>query len=87
MRTIGRFFRKDGLEDVDTGLFPAKYRCVEVIAGNGSCAAALGIAGRRFFPDEIPSLPLDGCDAGECRCSYELRDDRRGTPRSGKDVE
>jgi hypothetical protein len=56
----------------------SQYRCVEVLPGNLDCCQAVqDILGKRFLSKEIPSLPLNTCDAQDCRCSYELLDDRR----------
>jgi len=63
------------------------YRAVQV-NGNpaGCCDAVQAVAGKRFLSDEVPKLPLSGCDASDCRCSYELFDDRRTEFRRGSDV-
>jgi hypothetical protein len=54
------------------------YRGVQIIAGDeGCCRVARILAGQRFLSDEIPKLPLDQCDATECRCRYKLFHDRR----------
>lgn len=64
-----------------------RYRCVEVLPGGlDCCQAARDILGKRFLRKEIPSLPLDACDAKDCRCSYELLDDRRTGARRISDV-
>ncbi len=67
---------------------PAKssYRSVQVIGGRDCCAAATSIAGKRFLSDEVPKLPLADCDAAECRCTYQLFDDRRRDARRAGDV-
>lgn len=60
------------------GTSSSRYRAVQVNApGEECCQAVLAIQGRRFLSDEVPALPLEGCDAGDCRCTYELFDDRR----------
>lgn len=65
----------------------SRYRCVEVLPGSLDCChAAQDLLGRRFLSDEVPSLPLDACDADNCRCSYELLDDRRSSARRVSDV-
>ncbi len=53
------------------------YRGVQIVGDEGCCCVARTLAGQRFLSDEIPTLPLDQCDVTECRCSYELFDDRR----------
>ena len=65
----------------------SKYRGVEVIGSHaGCCEEVRAIAGKRFLSSEVPKLPLDGCDAGACDCSYKLFDDRRDDVRRGSDV-
>ncbi|MDX1404598.1 MAG: hypothetical protein R3192_08670 [Woeseiaceae bacterium] len=64
----------------------SRYRCVQVIGNEADCCrAARDIAGRRFLSNEIPKLPLAGCDAKKCHCSYQLFDDRRTTARRDPD--
>jgi len=53
------------------------YHCVEVKTGNYACAAAEQLGEVRFLPNEAPSLPLPGCSASECACSFVHYDDRR----------
>lgn len=53
------------------------YHCVEVKTGNYACAAAGQLGEVRFLPNEAPSLPLPGCSAPECACSFVHYDDRR----------
>ncbi len=56
----------------------SNYRGVEVHAGAlGCCAAVREIRGKRFLSDEVPALPLPGCNAEDCGCTYELFADRR----------
>lgn len=56
----------------------SRYRGVQVNSSwPGCCNATRAIAGARFLSHEIPSLPLAGCDAADCRCIYELFEDRR----------
>jgi hypothetical protein len=48
----------------------------------GRCAAIHSFAGRRFSFDEAPELPLRGCKAKRCSCTYigvteRRRDERR----------
>ncbi len=59
----------------------SNYRAVEVLPGHdGCCAEAEEILGKRFLSDEVPMLPLTGCDAESCGCTYKLFADRRQTP-------
>ncbi len=65
----------------------SKYRCVEVVPGSLDCCYAVQeLLGERFLSKQIPSLPLDGCDAQDCRCSYELLKDRRTDTRRVSDA-
>ena len=65
----------------------SRYRGVQV---NGvradSCAAVQALAGQRFLSNEVPMLPLSGCDLNDCRCTFELFDDRRTEIRRASDV-
>lgn len=70
-----------GKAAVESGDYPARFRCVQVHASASPCQAAREIDGELFFPDEIPKLPLAECDRSECNCRYELRDDRRSAER------
>ncbi len=64
-----------------------EYRAVEInINHTGCCQAVQDIAGKRFLSDELPKLPLNDCDASECKCSFKLHDDRRSDIRRGSDV-
>jgi len=57
------------------------YHCVEVRTGNYACAAAEQLGEVRFLPNEAPSLPLPGCSAQKCTCSFVHYDDRRDDER------
>jgi hypothetical protein len=63
------------------------FRGVEVILNkNGCCEAAKAIAGQRFLTDQVPMLPLSGCDVAECRCTYLHFNDRRTDYRRASDL-
>ena len=65
----------------------SNYRAAEVkIDPANCCDEGRAIAGKRFLCETIPSLPLEGCDADECRCKYKLFDDRRTDIRRGSDA-
>jgi hypothetical protein len=65
----------------------SRYRCVEVLPGSlDCCKAAQDILGQRFLNNQIPSLPLDACDAANCLCSYEHLPDRRTNSRRVSDA-
>ncbi len=64
----------------------SRYRGVQVNGiGADCCEAVQAIAGQRFLSDEVPMLPLRGCDASDCQCTYELFDDRRTDVRRASD--
>ncbi len=58
----------------------SSYRAVEVLPGHdGCCMEAEKILGKRYLSDEVPMLPVPGCDAESCGCTYKLYADRRQT--------
>jgi hypothetical protein len=64
----------------------SRYRCVEVAPGSLDCCYAVqALMGERFLNNQIPSLPLDGCDAQNCECSYVHLKDRRSEARRVSD--
>ena len=64
-----------------------KYNGVEVHANPATCCQAVrDIAGQRFLSMNAPRLPLDGCDAETCQCSFQRYDDRRTEARRLSDV-
>ncbi len=64
----------------------SRYRGVQVNGIRADCCAAVqAVAGQRFLSDEVPMLPLGGCDASDCQCTYELFDDRRTDFRRASD--
>ncbi len=65
----------------------ARYRGVQVIADSDDCCQAVrDIAGRRFLAEEVPPLPLEGCDTASCQCTYKLFGDRRTDLRRTSDI-
>jgi len=87
MSFLGKLFGPRAEDSIRQGITPApssEFRCVQVNAnGDDCCQAALELSGMRFLPEEIPRLPLAGCEADSCNCSYELFSDRRRVPRPG----
>jgi hypothetical protein len=47
------------------------------VAGKDCCDAAQALRGQRFLSAEAPKVPLKGCTAGRCTCTYAHFDDRR----------
>jgi hypothetical protein len=53
---------------------------------NGKCAAIRQYLGRPYKLDESPALPLSGCKAGRCTCTYAgLRERRKHQRRQIRD--
>ena len=55
------------------------YRATSISCGANACSSAREIGGKRFLDVEqsVPILPLSGCDAESCKCTYKHHDDRR----------
>ena len=45
--------------------------------GSHPCKAVRELGGGRYLSDEAPDLPVPGCTAERCTCSYIHYDDRR----------
>ncbi len=73
-------------ESTQTTTNASRYRGVQINAdGEDCCAAVLAIAGTRFLAHQVPKLPLENCESSNCRCSFELFDDRRTDLRRASD--
>ena len=53
------------------------FHAVSITPGENCCRAADALAGTRFLSAEAPTMPLYGCDAASCTCSYAHHEDRR----------
>ena len=74
-RTTQRIVKKKAVRVANTR---ARFRGVQLNPNHeGCCEAVLESLGQRFLSNEVPMLPLEGCDSDDCRCTYELFDDRR----------
>jgi len=63
------------------------FHGVEVIPGEGCCAAAREISGKRLLSTDAPRLPLDDCDRlNVCQCRYRHFSDRRTEIRRDADA-
>jgi hypothetical protein len=62
-----------------------RFQSVEIHVGARACADAQGLAGERFLAADAPSLPLAGCTAARCRCTYKKLSDRREEGRRWSD--
>jgi hypothetical protein len=54
-----------------------RFGGVEILVKGDACEAARALAGQRFLAKEAPSLPLPGCGAGQCSCTFAKLADRR----------
>ena len=52
-----------------------RYRGITI---EGHCAASRALAGREFAFSDAPRLPVEGCDAPVCPCTYVGLVERRG---------
>jgi hypothetical protein len=55
----------------------AKFRCVVIKAGAGTCWSAMQLKTTPILMHEASALPLKTCDADKCNCRYKRYDDRR----------
>lgn len=70
--------RKDDGTETEKTLPTSRFRGVEIVADPETCCGAVSrLSGKRMLSHEVPKLPLDECTAVECRCTYQLFDDRR----------
>jgi len=53
------------------------FRAVSIRSGLTPCTAAQKLSGRRYFLNDAPALPLEGCDAANCECRFVRHADRR----------
>lgn len=65
----------------------SQFRGVQLNPNTDSCCKAVREAvGKRYLSHEVPMLPLADCDSSDCRCTYQLFDDRRTDIRRAGDV-
>lgn len=74
---VGLMLRQSRREAPKEAPKVTQKKTVAIHPGANACAAAEGLAGKPFSPTEAPKLPLPGCDASECTCSYDADTDRR----------
>ena len=53
------------------------YRAVAILIGDCACEPVQALAGTRFLMSDTPHVPLPGCTARKCGCTYERYLDRR----------
>jgi hypothetical protein len=52
---------------------------VEIL--QGGCKGSIALAGKRFTFNNVPALPLEGCEAHICPCQYKGQKERRSNHR------
>ncbi|MGJ8669287.1 MAG: hypothetical protein ACSHXK_07360 [Oceanococcus sp.] len=53
------------------------FDCVSLQPGLQACTAAWLMIGDRFLLNEVPKLPVVGCDFDTCDCRFNQHEDRR----------
>jgi hypothetical protein len=53
------------------------YRAAEIVLGDCACEPVRALVGTRFLVSDVPHVPLPGCTARKCACTYERYLDRR----------
>ena len=64
-------------DNADSPLFQPQFKCVLVKPTALSCQLARDLSTKALLVDDAPILPLEGCNALQCHCSFTHRDDRR----------
>jgi len=54
-----------------------RFGAVEIRMRRGACDGARALEGQRFLAKDAPALPLKGCTAAQCSCSFGKLSDRR----------
>jgi hypothetical protein len=65
------------LENADAPLFQSQFKCVVVNSTALSCQMARDLQSKALLIENAPHLPLEGCNATQCHCSFIHRNDRR----------
>ncbi|WP_438970895.1 hypothetical protein [Methylophaga sp.] len=66
-----------GNDETDDDNTRYRYHAVSVQACSHACDAAMRLNGKRFLANEVTPLPLVGCEASKCQCTYKHYADRR----------
>ena len=93
MRFLSRLIRKKQASQrirkkkpVDVTHTRSRFRGVQLNPNQDDCCDAVRASiGQRFLSNEVPMLPLEACDSADCRCTYELFEDRRTAVRRVSD--
>jgi hypothetical protein len=64
-------------ESADAPLFQPQFKCVVINLCAHPCKKARDYQSKPILAEVAPSLPLQGCNAITCQCSFLHHDDRR----------
>jgi hypothetical protein len=64
-------------KESDATLFLPQFRCVVISPCDNSCKTALEYRTKPILINNVPALPLIGCNAKQCECSFLQYEDRR----------
>jgi len=56
---------------------PSPFHAISIKPGDKSCYQVSQLEGKRFLASEAMPLPVGGCDAKQCHCTYKHHQDRR----------
>jgi hypothetical protein len=81
------FKLKNALEnDANNALFESPFKCVTIKLCAHPCKNARELQTKPLLAKDAPTLPLLGCNAITCKCSFERHEDRRtGSDRRDKE--
>ncbi len=54
-----------------------RFHAVSIQPCSHACNAVMNLSDKRFLAGEVMSLPVPGCDASRCQCTYKHYSDRR----------
>jgi hypothetical protein len=75
-------------ESADDQLYQSQFKCVTIKLCAHPCKKAREYESKRILSNQTPTLPLQGCNAITCTCSFIRHEDRRmGADRRDKQDE
>jgi hypothetical protein len=64
-------------DDANNPLFESPFKCVVIKPCTHPCKSARDYQTKPILAKDAPTLPLQGCNAITCKCSFERHEDRR----------
>lgn len=64
-------------EDTDAPLYQSQFKCVVIRLGAHPCKKAREYQSKPILANDVPALPLQGCNAITCQCGFSRHEDRR----------